>query len=159
MPSPNGERRAYRSIFTDATTRQREANFEDYLAFTRAQNGELLEADRDLAAKRTVLEAFRAAPVRARRPLADPEQFYRNHIVFQDDPARVDRKTLLFTCIYKVARHEWVGISAAWEASGTLAEARTTTGKISRYHLAEEFCHMRFFDEMFRTVHLDRVTW
>jgi hypothetical protein len=159
MPSRNGERNQYRSIFTDATPRQREENFEDYLAFTRAQNGELLEAEKDLASKRQTLRAFHAAPVRSRRPLSDPEQFYRNHIVFRDDPATVDRKTLLFTCIYKLARHEWVGISAAWEASGSLAQARTTTAKISRYHLAEEFCHMRFFDEMFRTVHLDHVAW
>lgn len=159
MPSRNGERNQYRSIFTDATPRQREENFEDYLAFTRAQNGDLLEAEKDLASKRQTLRAFHAAPVRSRRPLSDPEQFYRNHIVFRDDPATVDRKILLFTCIYKLARHEWVGISAAWEASGSLAQARTTTAKISRYHLAEEFCHMRFFDEMFRTVHLDHVAW
>src|SRR5262249_15406184 len=149
----------YRSIFTDSTPREREENFENYLSFTRARNGELLEAEKDLATKREILRAFHAAPVRARRTLRDPEAFYRNHVTFRDDPARIDRKTLLFTCIYKVARHEWVGISAAWEASDSLAQARTTTGKISRYHLAEEFCHMRFFDEMFRTVHLDRVVW
>jgi hypothetical protein len=159
MPSRTEARGKYRSIFTDATSREREENFEDYLAFTVAQNGALLEAERDLATKREMLRTFRADPVRSRWPLADPELFYRNHVVFQDDPAGVDRKTLLFTCIYKVARHEWVGISAAWDACETLAQATTTTQKISRYHLAEEFCHMRFFDEMFRTVHLDRVTW
>jgi hypothetical protein len=31
--------------------------------------------------------------------------------------------------------------------------------KISRHHLAEEFCHVRFFHEMFRTFHLDKVEW
>jgi hypothetical protein len=31
--------------------------------------------------------------------------------------------------------------------------------KISRYHLAEEFCHMRLFQEMFRTFGLDGVEW
>mgnify|MGYP002261531574 CR=1 FL=1 len=36
-------------------------------------------------------------------------------------------------------------------ASAPLAQTRTTIGKIGRYHLAEEFCHMRYFDEMFRT--------
>jgi hypothetical protein len=159
MPSRNDERSRYRSIFTDATSREREANFDDYLAFTRSQNGELLEAEKDLAAKRQKLRAFHAAPVRARRPLPDPDQFYRNHVVFKDDPTTIDRKTLLFTCIYKFARHEWVGISAAWDASPNLEQARTTIGRIGRYHLAEEFCHMRYFDEMFRTVHLDRVAW
>jgi hypothetical protein len=159
MPSRIDENGKYRSIFTDATAREREANFEDYLAFTVAQNGALLEAERDLVAKREALRAFRAHPVRSQRPLADPDVFYRNHVVFRDDPASIDRRTLFFTCLYKVARHEWVGISAAWESCRSLAEATTTTQKISRYHLAEEFCHMRFFDEIFRTGHLDRVAW
>jgi hypothetical protein len=159
MPTGHHAGSRYRSIFTDATPRERAANFEDYLVFTRAQDGELFEAERDLAKKREQLRAFQAAPVRSRRPLADPQTFYRNHVVFRDDPAHVDRKTLLFTCLYKVARHEWVGISAAWDSCTPLAQASTTTGKISRYHLAEEFCHMRYFDEMFRTMQLDRVAW
>jgi hypothetical protein len=159
MPNRNDGAGRYRSIFTDATAREREENFEDYLAHTVAQNGELFEAERDLATKREILRAFRASPVRSRRPLADPDRFYRNHVTFRDDPAAVDRRTLLFTCLYKVARHEWVGISSAWQATRSLAEATTTTQKISRYHLAEEFCHMRFFDEMFLTGRLEGVTW
>mgnify|MGYP006318898113 CR=1 FL=1 len=91
MPSRSGERNQYRAIYTDATPREREENFEDYLAFTRAQDGELFEAEKDLAAKREQLRAFQAAPVRSRRPLVDPEQFYRNHVVFRDDPATIDR--------------------------------------------------------------------
>ena len=159
MPNGHHAGSRYRSIFTNATPRERQENFEDYLAFTLAQDGELFEAEKDLAKKRDQLRAFQASPVRARRPLAHPEQFYRNHVAFQDDPAAIDRKTLLFTCLYKVARHEWVGISAAWDACETLAQATTTIGRITRYHLAEEFCHMRYFDEMFRTVGLDRVAW
>jgi hypothetical protein len=159
MPSRTHQNGHYRSIFTDATPRERQVNFEDYLAFTRSQNGELFEAEKDLAAKRQKLRAFRARPVRSRRPLADPAQFYRNHVAFQDDPATIDRKTLLFTSLYKVARHEWVGISAAWDATPRLEQSRTTTAKISRYHLAEEFCHMRYFDEIFRTIQLDQVAW
>ena len=31
--------------------------------------------------------------------------------------------------------------------------------KISRVHLAEEFCHVRLFDEMLRTCGLDNVQW
>ena len=159
MPTDHHAGHRYRSIFTSATARERQENFEDYLAYTLAQDGELIEAEKDLAAKRAQLRAFRADPVRSRRPLPDPEQFYRNHVVFRDDPATVDRKALLFTCLYKVARHEWVGISAAWDASTPMAQTRTIIGKIGRYHLAEEFCHMRYFDEMFHTVQLDRVTW
>lgn len=71
----------------------------------------------------------------------------------------LDRKTLLLTFLYKFARHEWVGISAAWDATPTMAESKRTTDKISRYHLSEEFCHIRLFGEMFRTFHLDRVEW
>jgi hypothetical protein len=158
MSSQSEDSGQYRSIFTDASARERTENFEDYFAFTRAQNGALLQAGRDLAMKRETLRTFRANPVRSRRPLADPETFYRNHVVFRDDPATIDRRTLLFTCMYKVARHEWVGISAAWEVQSRAKNA-TTIDKITLYHLAEEFCHMRFFDEIFLTGRLDRVTW
>ncbi len=40
-----------------------------------------------------------------------------------------------------------------------MARSKRTTDKISRYHLCEEFCHVRLFHEMFRTFHLDRVEW
>ena len=69
----------------------------------------------------------------------------------------LDRPTLLLTFLYKFARHEWVGISAAWDATPTFAESTHLTDKISRYHLAEEFCHMRLFGEMFATFRLDAV--
>lgn len=149
----------YRSIFADSTPSERRQNFEDYLAFTRAHSGELLELDKDLTKKREQLNYFRAHPVRSRRPLADPAAFYRNHVVFRDDPATIDDKTLLWTCVYKFARHEWVGISAAWDAIPRLAESKTTVSRISRFHLAEEFCHIRYFEEMFRTFELDGVAW
>lgn len=152
-------RQRYRSIFADSTPSERTQNFEDYLAFTRTHGGELLELDKDLTKKREQLNYFRAHPVRSRRPLADPAVFYRNHIVFRDDCTTIERKTLLWTCVYKFARHEWVGISAAWDASPRLAESKTTVSRISRYHLAEEFCHIRYFDEMFRTFGLDHVAW
>jgi hypothetical protein len=152
-------RHRYRSIFSDSTPSQRRQNFEDYLAFTRAHSGELLEADKDLTKKRERLARFRAHPVRSRRPLADPAAFYRNYVVFRDDPSAIDGKTLLWTCVYKFARHEWVGISAAWDAGPRLADSKTTVSRISRFHLAEEFCHIRYFEEMFRTFELDRVAW
>jgi hypothetical protein len=77
----------------------------------------------------------------------------------QDNPETLDQRTRLLTFLYKFARHEWIGISAAWDATPTMAESRRTTGKISRYHLSEEFCHIRLFEEMFRTFHLDKVEW
>jgi hypothetical protein len=149
----------YRSIFTESSPEERRHNFDDYLAYTRRHGGELIEPDKDLSAKRARLQYFREHPVRARRPLEDPAAFYQNHVVFRDDPRAIDRRVLLWTCVYKFARHEWVGISAAWDASPRLADARTVVARISRYHLAEEFCHVRFFEEMFRTFGLDRVVW
>jgi hypothetical protein len=149
----------YRSIFTDCSAAERRDNFDDYLAYTRIRAGELFETDKDLSTKRERLQHFRAHPVRAKRPLADPAAFYRNHIVFRDDPLTIDLRILLFTCVYKFARHEWVGVSAAWNASPRLVDATTVISRISRYHLAEEFCHVRFFEEMFRTFGLDQVVW
>lgn len=146
--APLTERR-YRSIFIDSTPEERRRNFDDYLVYARGHGGEILELEKDLTKRREQLNRFRAHPVRTHRPLDDPEAFYRNHVVFRDDPATIDRKTLLWTCVYKFARHEWVGISAARDASPRLVDAKTTISRISRYHLAEEFCHIRYFEEMF----------
>ena len=148
-----------RSIFSPATVRERAENFENYWVYLRHRDGELLEAERALANKQRVLARFQEHPVRSRRPLAAPERFYRNYVRMHDDPRTFDRKTLLLTFLYKFARHEWVGISAAWDATPTLADSEHLTDKISRYHLAEEFGHMRLFHEMFETFHLDRVEW
>lgn len=149
----------YRSIFTPATRRQRMENFESYWLYSQRHGGEILEAEKDLTRKKQTLARFRANPVRSRKPLPDPERFYRNYVRLQDDLGSFDRKTLLLTFLYKFARHEWVGISAAWDLIPTFAESRLTTEKISRYHLCEEFSHIRLFHEMFRTFHLDRVEW
>jgi hypothetical protein len=149
----------YRSIFTDCSPDERRQNFDDYLAYARRHGGELLETDKDLSTKRERLQYFRAHPVRSRRPLRDPAAFYQNHVVFRGDPSTVDPRILLWTCVYKFARHEWVGICAAWDASPPLVEATTVVSRISRYHLAEEFCHVRYFEEMFRTFGLDGVVW
>lgn len=76
------------------------------------------------------------------------------------DPAdSLDRKTLLLTCVYKFARHEWVGITGAWASTPALDNCRLLTDKISRYHLAEEFSQTRLFHEMFCTFRLDQVQW
>ena len=148
-----------RSIFAPATVRERAENFENYWVYLRHRDGELLEAERALANKQRVLAHFQEHPVRSRRPLAAPERFYRNYVTMGDDPRTLDRTTLLLTFLYKFARHEWVGITAAWDATPTLADSEYLTDKISRYHLAEEFGHIRLFHEMFATFHLDRMEW
>lgn len=149
----------YRSVFTDATLQQRNHNFDDYWLFTQNHGGELFEAEKDLAKKRARLEYFQNNPVRLRQPLADPQAFYRNYVELQDDPKSLDRLTLLLCAIYKFARHEWVGIKAAWDVHPDMADCRTVQDKISRVHLAEEFCHVRLFDEMLKTCGLDKVEW
>ena len=148
-----------RSIFTPSTDAERAANFESYWAFTQRHDGEILEDRRELTRKNELLASFQNDPVRSRKPLPDPELFYRNYVHLHDDPRTFDRKTLLLTFLYKFARHEWVGISAAWDQIPTMAQSTKTSERISRYHLCEEFCHVRLFHEMFRTFHLDRVEW
>ena len=149
----------YRSVFTDATAQQRKENFDDYWIFTQQHGGELLEAERDLLKKRARLQYFQDNPVRLRTPLANPEAFYRNYVTMIDDPKSLDRLTLMLTGIYKFARHEWVGIKGAWDVVPDMANSHSVEDKISRVHLAEEFCHVRLFEEMLRTCGLDKVEW
>lgn len=149
----------YRSIFTDATAQQRKENFDDYWIFTQQHGGELIEAERDLLKKRARLQHFQDNPVRLRKPLANPDAFYRNYIEMVDDPKSLDRLTLMLTGIYKFARHEWVGIKGAWEVAPAMADCQTLEDRISRIHLAEEFCHVRLFEEMLVTCGLDKVEW
>ena len=152
-------RRRYRSIFTSATRRERTANFEAYWVYSVGRDGAILQDQKDLVKKRDTLAGFQAHPVRSRRPLADPACFYRNHVIMQDDPRTLDRETLLLTFLYKFARHEYVGISAAWDTMDRMTESSSTIEKIGLYHLCEEFSHMRLFQEIFRTFHLDQVEW
>jgi hypothetical protein len=149
----------YLSVFTPASDGERQQNFEDYWQFTQNHGGKLLEADQDLAKKRARLKYFKDNPVRLRKPLPDPDAFYRNYIEMKDDPITLDRMTLMLTGIYKFARHEWVGIKGAWDVVPDMANSHTVEDKISRVHLAEEFCHARLFNEMLITCGLDKVEW
>jgi len=149
----------YLSIFSPASEQQRQENFESYWLFTQQHGGELFEDDKDLAKKRARLKHFQDNPVKLRQPLAAPEAFYRNYIELKDDPKSLDNMTLMLTGMYKFARHEWVGIKGAWDSVPDMANSFTVEDKISRVHLAEEFCHVRLFDEMLRTCGLDKVQW
>jgi hypothetical protein len=142
-----------------ATEAERKENFVDYWQFTQQHAGELLEAEKDLAKKRAKLKSFQDNPVKLRKPLANPEVFYRNYLEMKDDPKSLDRLTLMLTCIYKFARHEWVGINGAWDVVPDMANSHTIEDKISRVHLAEEYCHGRLFNEMLVTCGLDKVEW
>jgi hypothetical protein len=158
-PAINPAQLRHRSIFTRATRRERVANFEAYWAYSLRHDGEILQAQKTLVKKRDTLARFQAHLVRSRRSLSDPASFYRNHVTMQDDPQTLDRKTLLLTFLYKFARHEYVGISAAWGRTEPISESTSMIAKIGLYHLCEEFSHMRLFQEMFRTFHLDNVEY
>ena len=145
---------SYRLIFSPSTAQEQEQNFADYWRFCQAQAGELLEAEQNLTRKKDTLLALQANPVRLRQPLPEASAFYRNYVRCQDELATLDRKTLLLTAMYKVARHEWVGITGAWEVTPPFSDTQHVITKISRYHLAEEFCHVRLFHEMFLTCQL-----
>src|SRR6476660_1821963 len=149
----------YRSIFTAASRRERVANFEAYWRYTQEHDGEILEDQKVLTRKREVLTGFQSRPVRAAQPLPDADRFYRNYIRMHDDPRSLDRKTLLLTFLYKFARHEYVGISAAWDRTEPISEKTSIIARIGLYHLCEEFSHMRLFQEIFRVFHLDQVEW
>lgn len=149
----------YVSVFAPATQQERKENFDTYWVFTQQHGGELLEDEQDLVKKRTRLKYFQDNPVKLRKPLVDPAVFYHNYINMQDDPKSLDRMTLMLTGIYKFARHEWVGIKGAWDAVPDMANSHSVEDKISRVHLAEEFCHVRLFDEMLKTCGLDKVEW
>jgi hypothetical protein len=149
----------YLSVFSPASQQERKDNFENYWEFTQQHGGELFENDRDLAKKRAKLQYFKDNPVNLRTPLANPDAFYRNYIEMQDDPKSLDRMTLMLTGIYKFARHEWAGIKGAWNVAPDMVNSHAVEDKISRVHLAEEFCHWRLFDEMLRTCGLDKVEW
>jgi hypothetical protein len=158
-PAIGPARRRYRSIFTSATRRERVANFEAYWAYSLRHDGAILQDQKDLTKKRETLAGFQAHPVRSRRPLADAGRFYRNHVIMQDDLQTLNRKTLLLTFLYKFARHEYVGISAAWGRTEPITESTSMIAKIGLYHLCEEFSHMRLFQEIFRTFHLENVEY
>ena len=149
----------YRSIFTSATRGERHANFEAYWKYCVERDGEVFRAEKELEKKRDVLAGFRAHPVRSHSPLPDPERFYRNCVVMRDDPRALDRTTLLLTFLYKFARHEYVGISGAWDHTKPITDSTSLIAKIGLYHLCEEFSHMRLFQEIFHTFHLDHVEW
>ncbi len=149
----------FRTIFSPCNREERDQNFESYWAFMQESSGEIIENEKTLVKKKNTLNNFQLQQIRSQSPLSDPEHFYRNYLRLIDDPQKIDKKTLLLTCIYKFARHEWVGISAAWDSIPSMAQAKTVKEKISRYHLCEEFCHARLFNEMFRTFHLEDVQW
>jgi hypothetical protein len=149
----------YLSIYSPSTAVQRQENFEEYWVFSRNHGGEIIESEQNLTKKHSILQNFQATRPTLKYPLPHPEIFYRNYVHCVDDVKSLDQKTLLLTCIYKFARHEWVGITGAWAATPNMESCKVLTDRISRYHLAEEFSHTRLFHEMLETCGLHDVKW
>src|SRR5207247_8247737 len=54
---------------------------------------------------------------------------------------------------------QYAAMSAACRPTERITESTSMIAKIGLYHLCEEFSHMRLFQEIFRTLHLDKVEW
>src|SRR5262245_24740140 len=80
-----------RSIFSPATAREREQNFESYWLYQQRRDGEILEDAKDLSEKRKGLARFQASAVRTRRPVRDA--IHRNYVTIADHPRRPDLQT------------------------------------------------------------------
>src|SRR5258706_11315773 len=57
-----------RSIFTGASRRVRDENFEDYWTYTLRHDGDILEDEQNLVLKKEILSRFQKNEVRSRAP-------------------------------------------------------------------------------------------
>jgi hypothetical protein len=151
--------RHYREIFTPASPIDRSRAFEDYWTYLLVRDGALHEEAQALEHKtgyyqhlqtRPICAGQSLTPVRTMAALAD--------LLATQHRPQADRRLLALIVIYKFASHEAAGIRAAWLATPTWERCKNLTDRITRYHLCEEFCHLRLFAEMFKVFALD-VEW
>lgn len=143
--------------FRPAAKQVRDENFQDYWKHINATSGTLDESMRDLSIKANRFQDFAASITPLTMSPEDQAWFQRNAMHCRDDLSKADRRLLLLTCLYKFARHELLGIQGAWEVTRNMAQCQTLTDRISRMHLAEEFCHVRLFELMLRTSGINHV--
>jgi hypothetical protein len=149
----------YKAIFAPASSADRRCAFEDYWAYLLVRDGDLQEEAQSLEHKTAYYQSLQARPVHARQPLAPaPTMAALSDLLATQDRPQVDRRLLALTLIYKFASHEAAGIRAAWPVTPSWERCRNLTDRITRYHLCEEFCHLRLFAEMFKVFAL-RVEW
>jgi hypothetical protein len=123
------------------------------------RDGDLQEEAQSLEHKTAYYQSLQARPVHARQPLAPaPTMAALSDLLATQDRPQADRRLLALTLIYKFASHEAAGIRAAWPVTPSWERCRNLTDRITRYHLCEEFCHLRLFAEMFKVFAL-RVEW
>jgi hypothetical protein len=149
----------YKAIFTPASWLDRMRAFEDYWAYLLMRDGALQEEAQSLERKTEYHQRLQERPVRAWQPLTPARTMAALSDLLATHPRpHADRRLLTLTAIYKFASHEAAGIRAAWLATPRWEHCKKLTDRITRYHLCEEFCHLRLFAEMFKVFALD-VDW
>jgi hypothetical protein len=149
----------YKEIFAPASPSDRRRAFEDYWAYLLVRDGALHEEAQALEHKTGYYQCLQAHPVCARQALSPVSTMADlADLLATQHRTQADRRWLALTVIYKFASHEAAGIRAAWLATPAWEHCRKLTDRITRYHLCEEFCHLRLFAEMFK-VFAVRVEW
>jgi hypothetical protein len=149
----------YKAIFAPASSSDRRRAFEDYWAYLLRRDGALHEEAQALEHKTEYYQSLQARPVHARQSLTPARTMAAlSDLLAAQRRAVADRRLLALTVIYKFASHEAAGIRAAWLVTPSWEHCRNLTDRITRYHLCEEFCHLRLFAEMFKVFALG-VEW
>jgi hypothetical protein len=149
----------YKVIYAPVSRSDRTRAFEDYWTYLLMRDGALQERAQSLEHKTDYYQRLQARPVHARHPLTPAQTMAGlSGLLASQNPPQADRRLLALTAIYKFACHEAAGIQAAWQSTTPWERCRNLTDRITRYHLCEEFCHLRLFAEMFKVFTL-QVDW
>jgi len=149
----------YKEIFAPASRSHRSRAFEDYWAYLLMRDGALQEEVQSLEFKTHYYQSLQTRPVCTQQPLTQAQTMAElSDLLATQHSPQADQRLLALTAIYKFASHEAAGIRAAWTATPSWERCRNLTDRITRYHLCEEFCHLRLFAEMFKVCRL-RVDW
>jgi hypothetical protein len=149
----------YKVIFAPVSLSDRTRAFEDYWAYLLMRDGALQEEAQSLEHKTDYYQKLQMRSIHARQPLTPAQTMAElSALLASQTPPQADRRLLVLTAIYKFACHEAAGIREAWRLTPSWERCRNLTDRITRYHLCEEFCHLRLFAEMFKVFAL-RVDW
>jgi hypothetical protein len=149
----------HKGIFAPVSLSDRSRAFEDYWAYLLIRDGALQEEVQSLEYKTHYYQSLQTRLVRVQQPLTSAQTMAElSDLLATQYLPQADRRLLVLTAIYKFASHEAAGIRAAWKSTPSWARCRNLTDRITRYHLCEEFCHLRLFAEMFKVCRL-HVDW
>jgi hypothetical protein len=149
----------HKGIFAPVSLSDRSRAFEDYWAYLLIRDGALQEEVQSLEYKTHYYQSLQTRLVRVQQPLTSAQTMAElSDLLATQYLPQADRRLLVLTAIYKFASHEAAGIRAAWMVTPSWERCRNLTDRITRYHLCEEFCHLRLFAEMFKVCRL-HVDW